>query len=529
MATKIIYPLVAVIGIAAASGAAWWYQQPNKSIAEIVTLKLAAGPAPATGAPGGGGGGGGGGGAPGGPRAMGVEVTQVTKISIRDDAQTVGTLRSRQNVMLRPEVAGRVLSLGFTDGNRVRAGQMLVQLDDTLQRAEVQQSLAQVSIASANHKRNQDLVAQNFVAQRVLDESGASLQVAQAQLALSCARLDRMRIIAPFSGTVGIRNVNIGDYVKDGADLINLEDIANLYVDFRLPERNQGKVVAGQVVELDIDAMPGRTFKAKVEAVDPLIDANGRSIGVRAVMANTAGEASLPPGGGKGGAGGAKGGAPGAAAAPTGKPSAPANAARTPAAVAPSPVAAAVAAPLPSGCPPNVLSSRVSELPAAGPSGPLRPGMFARVTAVFAFKPEALAVPEEAIVPQAGRQFVFKLVDPSTMENLGALPPDTKWVSKRVEVSIGIRRPGQVEILTGLAEGDTVVLAGQQRLQKDGTAVRVVELGRPGGAGKPPTPGAPTNPGAGAPGTPAAAPSGAPAPASSDTGPKAGATPPASR
>ena len=457
---------------------------------------------------------------------MGVEVTQVTKISIRDDAQTVGTLRSRQNVMLRPEVAGRVLSLGFTDGNRVRAGQLLVQLDDTLQRAEVQQSLAQVSIASANHKRNQDLVAQNFVAQRVLDESGASLQVAQAQLALSCARLDRMRIIAPFSGTVGIRNVNIGDYVKDGADLINLEDIGTLYVDFRLPERNQGKVVAGQVVELDIDAMPGRMFKAKVEAVDPLIDVNGRSIGVRAVMANTAGEASLPPGGGKGGPGAPKGAAPGAGAGPANKVGAPVGggAARPPAASATSPMAApvAVATPLPSGCPPNTLASRVSELPAAAPSGPLRPGMFARVTAVFAFKPEALAVPEEAIVPQAGRQFVFKLVDPTTMENLGALPPDTKWVSKRVEVSIGIRRPGQVEILTGLAEGDTVVLAGQQRLQKDGTAVRVVELGRPGGAGKPTAPGAPASPGAGAP-------SGTPAPASPDTGPKAGATPPASR
>jgi len=465
---------------------------------------------------------------------MGVEVAQVTKISIRDDAQTVGTLRSRQNVMLRPEVAGRVLTLGFTDGNRVRAGQLLVQLDDTLQRAEVQQSLAQVSIASANHKRNQDLVAQNFVAQRVLDESGASLQVAQAQLALSCARLDRMRIIAPFSGTVGIRNVNIGDYVKDGADLINLEDIGTLYVDFRLPERNQGKVVAGQVVELDIDAMPGRMFKAKVEAVDPLIDANGRSIGVRAVMANTAGEASLPPGGGKGGAGGPKGAAPGAAAAPATKPNAPAaNAARSPAvaaATAPASVAAPVVGPLPSGCPPSVLTSRVSELPAAAPSGPLRPGMFARVTAVFAFKPEALAVPEEAIVPQGGRQFVFKLVDPSTMENLGALPPDTKLVSKRVEVTIGIRRPGQVEILTGLVEGDTVVLAGQQRLQKDGTAVRVVELGRPGGAGKPPTPGAPANPGAAAPGSPAVAPGGAPAPAAApDAGPKAGGSPAASR
>jgi putative nucleotidyltransferase with HDIG domain len=91
-------------------------------------------------------------------------------------------------------------------------------------------------------------------------------------------------------------------HVKDGADLINLEDIGTLYVDFRLPERNQGKVVAGQVVELDIDAMPGRMFKAKVEAVDPLIDVNGRSIGVRAVMANTAGESALSPGGTKGAA-----------------------------------------------------------------------------------------------------------------------------------------------------------------------------------------------------------------------------------
>jgi hypothetical protein len=302
-----------------------------------------------------------------------------------------------------------------------------------------------------------------------------------------------------------------------------LEDIGTLYVDFRLPERNQGKVVAGQVVELDIDAMPGRTFKAKVEAVDPLIDVNGRSIGVRAIMANTSGEASLPPGGGKGGAGAAKGPAPGAASGSAGKAGAPVGggAARPPAATAPSPVAApvAVAAPLPSGCPPNVLASRVSELPAAGPSGPLRPGMFARVTAVFAFKPEALAVPEEAIVPQGGRQFVFKLVEPSTMENLGALPPDTKWVSKRVEVTLGIRKPGQAEVLTGLAEGDTVVLAGQQRLQKDGTPVRVVELGRPGGPGGKPPAGAPGMPAApGAPSTPAA-PAGAPAPASPPAAP----------
>jgi RND family efflux transporter MFP subunit len=198
--------------------------------------------------------------------------------------------------MLRPEVPGRVRELGFTDGARVRKGQMLVQLDDTLQRAEVRQALAQVSIAQANLRRNQELVAQNFVAQRVLDESAANLQVVEAQLALSCARLSRMIVLAPFDGTLGIRNINIGDFVKDGADLVNLEDTSSMYVDFRLPERFQGKLKLQQSVEMALDAMPGRVFKARIEALDPLLDANGRSVGVRAVLPNTMGDAASLPG-----------------------------------------------------------------------------------------------------------------------------------------------------------------------------------------------------------------------------------------
>jgi membrane fusion protein (multidrug efflux system) len=115
--------------------------------------------------------------------------------------------------------------------------------------------------------------------------------------------------------------------------------------------------------------------------------------------------------------------------------------------------------------------------------------MFARVTAVFAVKPNALVVPEEAIVPQGGKQFVIKAVAPSELPAPAAssasaaasapvLPPDTKLVSQRVEVKLGMRRGGQVEITEGLAEGDTIVVAGQQRLQKDGSPLRVVELGR---------------------------------------------------
>jgi membrane fusion protein (multidrug efflux system) len=453
MASNKMYSVVAVLGIVAASALAWWLQNPTTTAAPTAP----------------------------GARPAGVEISQVKKQTLRDDAEAVGSLRSSQNVILRPEVAGRVLSLGFSDGARVRAGQVLVQLDDTLQRAEVQQSLAQMSIARANHKRNQELVAQNFIAQRSLDESAAALQVADAQLGLSCARLERMRLIAPFNGVVGIRSVNVGDYVKDGADLINLENIGSLYVDYRLPERYQIKVLPGQTIEVKLDAFSGRIFKAKVEAVDPLIDANGRSIGVRAVLANTAGEpVAAAPG---------KDAAGKAASAPAGPALAPAVAAK-PAASAPALVTAAsrgVALPSPQslGCPANTFDrTRIS---AGGEqNGPLRPGMFARVTAVFAVKPNALVVPEEAIVPQAGKQFVIKAVEPSSLPVAAAsgaasapvLPPDTKLVSQRVEVKLGIRRGGQVEITDGLAEGDTIVVAGQQRLQKDGSPLRVVELGR---------------------------------------------------
>ena len=485
MAKKIVYPLVAILGIAVASGAAWWYQSKPTGPKEMVAGSGAA-PAGAPASPASG---------PAVPRAAGVEVAKVETMSLRDDAQAVGTLRSRQSVMLRPEIAGRIKELGFTDGARVRKGQMLVQLDDALQRADLRQALAQVSIAKANLKRNEELVAQNFVAKRVLDESAASLQVAEAQLGLSCARLSRMVLLAPFDGTLGIRNINLGDFVKDGADLVNLEDTSSMYVDFRLPERFQGKLKLQQPVELLLDAVPGRKFKARIEALDPLLDANGRSVGVRAVLPNSMGEAATPPGAAGGGRPAA---AAAAASAPKARPARPAAA--RPNSSPESGTVSRAAGPYEAlGCPPDPITPSARPAmpaaaagraaPAGGPA-PLRPGMFARVTAVFSVNEAALVVPEEAIVPQGGRQFVFKVVEPGALPPAVAasappLAPDTKFVSQRQEVKLGARRAGKVEVTDGLSEGQTVVVAGQQRLQRDGTALRVVELGRPPQAGAP--------------------------------------------
>lgn len=387
MANKVMVWVLAAAGLGLASGGAWWLQQPRQ--AAVDNKAAAGGPAPAGPRAGGQGGQGG----PGGVAS--VEVAQVKAVPLQDDAQAVGSLKSRQSVILRPEVAGRVAELAFTDGARVRKGQLLLRLDDTLQKAELSQAEAQLSIARANLKRNQELVAENFVAQRVLDESRASLQVAEAQVALAQARLGRMRLVAPFDGTVGIRTVNLGDYVKDGADLVNLEDTSTLYVDFRMPERYQGQLAVGQGVKVQIDAIPGRDFSAKVLALDPLVDANGRSVLVRAAM-----------------------------------------------------------------------------LPAAGAL--LRPGMFARVTTVFSVNTAALVVPEEAIVPQGGKQYVITLDRQGEGEGV-------KLVSRRLEVQLGVRRGALVQIVQGVKEGDTVVVAGQQRLQRDGTAVRVVDLNKSAG------------------------------------------------
>lgn len=320
---------------------------------------------------------------------MAVEATTVRLMAMRDDAEAVGSLKSRRSVVVRPEVGGRITQLNFRDGERVHKGQVLVQFDDQLPRAQVLQSQAELSIAQANHKRNQELVAQGFISQRSVDESAANLEVAQAKLALAQATAARLRILAPFDGIAGIRGVNVGDYLKDGADIVNVEDLDAVYVDFRLPERLQAKVRKGQAASVTFDALPGMQYTAVVQAINPQIDADGRSLAVR-------------------------------------------------------------------GC----IDNRKLEL---------RPGMFARVTAVFGERSDARVVPEESVVPDARSPYVLRVVE--------GKEPGTR-IAQRTPVKLGARQPGWVEVVDGLSPGDTVVTAGQQRLQRDGMVVRVVEVGK---------------------------------------------------
>ena len=288
MAGKKIHFVVAVLGLALVSGGAWWYQ--NK--AGTGDAKRPGGPDPAAKA-GGPGTGAGGAGGPRGPGGAGgppaVEVAKVEVVRLEDDSQAVGSLRARQGVVLKPEVSGRIQTLSFGDGQRIQKGQLMVQLDDTLQQAQLKQAEASAAIARTNLQRSRELAAQNFVSQSAVDQNAAALEVARAQVALAQAQIGRMKILAPFDGITGIRSVSVGDYVKDGADLVVIEDVSSVWVDFRLPERYLSRLKPGQAVEVVLDAIPDRKFKAQVDAIDAQLDANGRSVLVRARMPNSDG------------------------------------------------------------------------------------------------------------------------------------------------------------------------------------------------------------------------------------------------
>ncbi|MGB2903138.1 MAG: efflux RND transporter periplasmic adaptor subunit [Candidatus Dechloromonas phosphoritropha] len=233
------------------------------------------------------------GGPPGG-FAVAVEVAKVGASDFSDEASAVGNLKSNESVVLRPETAGRIAAINFRDGSIVAKGTLLVVIDATIQEAELEQARANLGLAQSNFKRNKDLLEKRFVSQQALDNSAATLKVQAAAVQLAEARVAKTRIKAPFNGMVGLRNVSVGDYVKEGQDLINIEDIGTLRVDFKLPETYLGRVTKGQVVEVITDALPGETFAAVLDAVDPLVDQGGRAISSRARLDNASGK--LRPG-----------------------------------------------------------------------------------------------------------------------------------------------------------------------------------------------------------------------------------------
>jgi len=316
--------------------------------------------------------------------AMAVEAYDVVAAPLDVTIESVGTLRANESVTLRPELAGRITEILFTEGALLKKGSPLFKIDDRVYNAEVKQAASNLQLAKLNFERFQKLSKTGAATRQRFDEAQANLGVAQANYDLARTRLDYATITAPFDGTVGLRKISPGDFVNVGQDLANFVSYDPMKVDFNIPETQSRQLKTGQTIDITVEAVPGKVFPGDVYAIDPQIDVSGRAVALRASIPNS--------------------------------------------------------------------------------DYTLKPGFFARVSLLVDNKPNALLIPENAIVPQGNDKFVFKIDEKSTVV--------------LVPVELGVRKDGKVEIVSGIAAGDAIVTSGQIKLQP-GAPVRRLDAAPP--------------------------------------------------
>ncbi|MDQ8185668.1 efflux RND transporter periplasmic adaptor subunit [Pelagicoccus sp. SDUM812002] len=200
--------------------------------------------------------------------------------------RATGSFRASKGVMVSAEVAGSVAEIHFESGQEVNAGDLLLTLDDSTEQAQLRSAEASASLANVNLKRSSELLNSRTISQSELDQSEATASQANAQLEQIKAVLDKKRIHAPFSGTLGIRLVDIGEYLSPGIAIASLQQLDPIYIDFNLPQKQLQSAAKDYPVEVSIDSYPDTTFRGTVEATNPELDTVTRTFRVRAILPN---------------------------------------------------------------------------------------------------------------------------------------------------------------------------------------------------------------------------------------------------
>lgn len=228
------------------------------------------------------------------PMAMPVRIAVVKQAVVNNEASAVGNLLANESVIVRPEIAGRVTGIHFKEGERVAAGAKLVSIDSAEIEAQRAASEAELLWSQQRHDRAVELYRKNFISSQALDEARANLARAKARIAEDDARLRKSEVKTPFAGTLGLRMISPGAYVKAGDDIVRLEDTSVMKLDFRIPETYLARLRRDQAVTMQVDAYPDRAFKGRTYAFDSSIDEKTRTVLVRARVPNPNGE--LKPG-----------------------------------------------------------------------------------------------------------------------------------------------------------------------------------------------------------------------------------------
>ena len=312
-------------------------------------------------------------------RAVTVEAAAATLRDLEVLVEAVGSTRALRTVEITPLAAGRVTEVGFTAGQLVKAGDVLLRLDDEIQRADLAEAEARLTEAGATLKRSRTLNKTQIVADAIVDGLIAKVAIAKADRDRAQRRLKDRVVIAPFAGVVGFSSVELGTRVEEGDVVTVLDDLSLVEVQFSLPEGLFGKIGLERRVIADAAPFPNRVFNGTIRSIDSRVDPVSRSFKVRAVVNND--DRALPA------------------------------------------------------------------------------GMFVHLSVVLDAE-KALVVPEEALVIDGSRAFVFAVIN-----------KDGVQIAERRFVTIGRRSFGFVELTEGVVSGDQVIIRGVQKV-RDGTLVQ---------------------------------------------------------
>lgn len=215
-----------------------------------------------------------------------VETAAVTEKILAEQFETLGSLASTDNIDISSELAGQIAAIYFTPGAQVKKGTLLIQLDDTVLKSELASAQANLALSETNHNRTKELAKRSLASEQALDRTLTDLQEKQNTVKVKQAQLEKLSLRAPFSGTLGSRQVSVGQYVKVGQPLVRLVANQKLRVEYNLPERYLSRLQPGQKVLVRSDAFPNRPYLGTVNYIDPAVDKETRTIAVEALIDN---------------------------------------------------------------------------------------------------------------------------------------------------------------------------------------------------------------------------------------------------
>ncbi|MBS7597642.1 efflux RND transporter periplasmic adaptor subunit [Pseudomonas sp. RC2C2] len=219
-----------------------------------------------------------------------VAATEASERAWQNRLPAVGSLKALQGVDLSLEIAGTVKALQFESGQQVSKGQLLLQLDSDVETALLGTALADLGLAQVDYNRGSQLVGSQAISKGEFDRLSAQFKRTKAVVEQLKAALAKKSINAPFSGTIGIRQVDVGDYLASGTVIATLQDLSSLYVDFFVPEQSIPKLSIGQQVLVNVAAYPQENFPGTLSAINPKVEDSTRNVQVRATLANPDGK-----------------------------------------------------------------------------------------------------------------------------------------------------------------------------------------------------------------------------------------------